>query len=61
MENGSPTTNRLVGEHFPGNTTMKKNPTTSQYTTLLNIPWITDKFITQAIHSLKKDKAAGPD
>ena len=67
MTNGSLTTKTkstleaLVDEHFPGNITLKQTLPTSQHTTLPNIPWIADKLITQAIHSFKKDKAAGPN
>jgi ribonuclease HI len=52
----------LVNEHFPGNTPLNVNPPPSTQTTVLSdIPWISDKLISQAIHSFKKDKAAGPD
>jgi hypothetical protein len=46
---------RLLEPHFKS-----INPST-QTTVLSDIPWISDKLISQAIHSFKKDKAAGPD
>ena len=52
----------LVDEHFPGNSVIEPPlPPLSPAITLQSIPWITDKLISQAIHSFKKDKAAGPD
>ena len=52
----------LVDEHFPGNSAQDNSPpSTTNPITLNEISWITDKLITQAIHSFKKDKAAGPD
>ena len=52
----------LVNEHFPGNSAnMAPLPPPSPPISLLTIPWITDKLISQAIYSFKKDKAAGPD
>jgi ribonuclease HI len=68
LPNGSTTSSTkatleaLVDEHFPGNSANEApRPPPSPAIPLLNIPWITDKLISQAIHSFKKDKAAGPD
>jgi ribonuclease HI len=53
----------LVDQHFPDNSTQGPPPPLSSapLVPLSDFPWITDKLITQAIHSFKPDKAAGPD
>ena len=53
----------LVDQHFPDNSTQGPPiplPSAPQIP-LLDLPWINDKLINQAIHSFKHDKAAGPD
>ena len=53
----------LVDQHFPDNSTQGPLPPlpSAPLRPLKDFPWINDKLITQAIHSFKHDKAAGPD
>ena len=53
----------LVDQHFPDNSTQGPSPPLpfAPLRPLLDLPWINEKLITQAIHSFKHNKAAGPD